>query len=251
MDLAPLLTPEAAFCAAAVFAVAVLRGFTGFGFAVVAMPLLSLVLEPVAAVPIVLLLEVVASLQLLPRVWRQVHWRAVGLLAGGAVLGTPLGLYALSALPATLMRLLIAAVVLVTALLLAMGLRFRRRPGKRATLGAGLLSGLLNGGAAISGPPVILFFLASPASLAIGRASLVLYFLLTDLVGAGLAFLSGFITEQVALLAVFLLLPLFMGQVIGARMFHEDRQRTYRLVSIVVMAAAGLLAALRATAYAG
>lgn len=248
MDIAALLTPAAAYCAVTVFAVAVLRGFTGFGFALVAVPLLSLVLAPVAAVPIVLLLEIVASLQLLPSVWRHAQWRVVLMLTGGAALGTPIGLYGLAMLPAELMRLAIAVVVLATALLMAAGLRFRRRPGRRAAVGAGIVSGILNGGAAMSGPPVVLFFLASPTAITVGRASLLLYFLLADVIGAGLAAVSGLVSGQVVLLTAMLAPTLFIGQAIGAKLFREDRQAAYRRVSILVLLAASLLTALRAVA---
>ncbi|MBR0671354.1 sulfite exporter TauE/SafE family protein [Neoroseomonas soli] len=248
MDVTSLLSPTAAVCAAMVFAVAVLRGFTGFGFALVAVPLLSLVLAPIVAVPLVLLLEVVASAQLLPKVWRQAQWRIVLMLTGGAVLGTPLGLYGLSLLPTEVMRLAIAAVVLATALLMSAGLRFRHPPGRRMAVAAGMVSGVLNGGAAMSGPPVVLFFLASPGAIAIGRASLLLYFLLADVIGAGLAAASGLVTGEVLLLTAWLLPALFVGQAIGARQFREDRQHAYRRVSILVLLAASLLSALRAAA---
>lgn len=248
MDVATLLTYGTAYCAAVVFAIAVLRGFTGFGFALVAVPLLSLVLEPVVAVPIVLLLEVVASLQLLPGVWRAVHWRAVLLLAAGAALGTPLGLHALAALPPDLMRGIIAGVVLATAVLLATGLRFRATPRRWMTVAAGLLSGLLNGGAAMSGPPIVLFFLASPTAISVGRASLVLYFLLTDMIGAGLAAASGLVTPDLVLLAGLLVPVLFVGQAIGTRLFREERQTSYRTVSIAVLVLASGFAAARMVA---
>lgn len=246
MDLAPLPPITMAFCAATVFLVAVLRGFTGFGFALVAVPLLSLALAPVMAVPLVLLLEVVASLQLLPAIWRQAQWRAVLLLACGAVFGTPIGLYALAVLPPETMRLAIALVVLATAGLMAAGLRFRGRPSRGTTMSAGLASGILNGGAAMSGPPIVLYFLASPATASISRASLVLYFLLADLFGVGLAAASGLVTGGVLLLTALLLPGLFLGQAIGARFFRDERQAAYRGISIGVLLLTGILAAANA-----
>lgn len=248
MDSITLLSPAAAFCAATVFVVAVLRGFTGFGFALVAVPLLSLMLPPVIAVPAVLCLEVVASAQLLPSAWRRAQWRVVLLLTGSAAIGTPLGLYGLALLPTDVMRLVIAAVVLVTALLMMAGLRFRHPPRRRVAVLAGVLSGTLNGGAAMSGPPVVLFFLASPGAIAVSRASLLLYFLLADMVGVGLAAASGLVTRDVLLLTAWMVPVMFAGQVIGARFFREDRQATYRRVSIVVLLVTSLLAGLRAGA---
>ena len=48
-------------------------------------------------------------------------------------------------------------------------------PGRAATVATGALSGLLNGAFGIGGPPVILFFFASPAWVAVGRASVIAY----------------------------------------------------------------------------
>jgi uncharacterized membrane protein YfcA len=66
---------------------------------------MSLVLPPTTAIPTALLLEVIASLQLLPQAWRHAHWKSLSWMLGGVVLGMPLGTWALVSVPERPMRL--------------------------------------------------------------------------------------------------------------------------------------------------
>ena len=78
------------------FGAAIVRGYSGFGFSLLSITALSLVLPPVAVVPSIFLLEIAASLRLLPEVWGQVHWSSIRLLLVGCVLATPAGVWALA-----------------------------------------------------------------------------------------------------------------------------------------------------------
>lgn len=51
--------------------------------------------------------------------------------------------------------------------------------------GYGGISGLFNGSAAIGGPPVILFFFSSPTHAHVSRASLIAFFLGSDMIASG------------------------------------------------------------------
>ena len=235
--LQPFSTEQILTCMIVVFLTAIMRGYTGFGFALVAVPLLAVIADPVTAVPMVLLLEVVGSLQLLPGLWRSAHLRSVMLLVAGALLATPIGLYGLAAIPADVMRLIIGLVVLATTCALAAGLKAIQEPRPPATFGVGILSGLLNGAAAMSGPPVVLFYLNAQTAMHVGRASIVLYFLLSDTVAIAFAGASGLLGSSTVLLAAATVPALFVGQVIGTRLFRSALQRHYRIVAIVILLA--------------
>ena len=79
------------YAVACIFAAAVVRGYSGFGFSLLAIISLSLLLPPAEIVPSVFIMEVVASLHLLPGVWRDIHWRALLWLSVGCLVGTPFG----------------------------------------------------------------------------------------------------------------------------------------------------------------
>ncbi|WP_157182608.1 TSUP family transporter [Sciscionella marina] len=63
---------------AAILVGGLVRRFGGFGASMVWVVGMSLVLPPATAIPTSLMLEVLASLQLLPRIWRDAHWRCAG-----------------------------------------------------------------------------------------------------------------------------------------------------------------------------
>ena len=90
-----------------VFLAAVLRGFTGFGFGLAAVPLLSLALPPAEVVPLVVTLQVVIGLGGLRAAWTECDWQAVGALIPGLLAGVPIGFVILTMVPANPVRLII------------------------------------------------------------------------------------------------------------------------------------------------
>jgi len=154
---------------ASVFTAGVIRGYSGFGFAMVAVTSISLVLPPSAVVPLVLILEVLASIRLIPQVWQDVDWHSLRWLLAGSLVATPFGVYLLANVPAEPMRIAISLLVLLAAVLLMRGWAWKRMPGRPLILTTGVACGLLNGAAAIGGPPVILLYLSSPAGVAVSR----------------------------------------------------------------------------------
>ncbi len=219
-----------------------IRGYSGFGSGMVAVLGLSLVFPPATLVPVVLLLEVVASTSLLPSVWGLVDWSSLRWLFLGALLGTPAGTYLLASIPARTMRVAIAIIVMGLVILSQRKADFRRHFGKSATVSVGVVSGLLNGSAAIGGPPVILFFFSSLSQVAVSRASLIAFFLGADLLAAGMSAAQGLITIKTWLMLSILTLPLVCGLVIGSRTFiHTNpeifRRRVMQLLMILAIAA--------------
>ena len=79
------------YATACVFGAAVVRGYSGFGFSLLTIVSLSLLLPPAQIVPSIFIMEVAASLHLLPGVWRDIHWQALLWLTVGCLVGTPFG----------------------------------------------------------------------------------------------------------------------------------------------------------------
>ena len=217
-----------AYGALAVLAAGFVRGYGGFGFSMIAVVSLTLVMPPGEVVPVILLLEVAASAWLLPGVWRQVHWRSLGWLSLGVLLGTPAGVYLLANVPDRPMRAAIAVVVLALAVILVKGLRFESIPGPRVATATGLVSGLFNGGAALGGPPAILFYFSSPGGAALGRASLIAFFLGTDVFAGAVCALQGLIQIRTLILFTVFLGPLILGLILGSRSFHKTDESVFR-----------------------
>jgi len=118
-----------AYGSISVFGAAIVRGYSGFGFSLLSITALSLVLPPATVVPSIFLLEVAASIRLLPEVWGQVHWRSIRLLLAGCLIASPVGVWALANLPVAPMKLALSAFVLLSASLLIRGAAVKRCPG--------------------------------------------------------------------------------------------------------------------------
>ena len=68
-----------------VFLAAIVRGYSGFGFSLLAITSLSLIFPPAQVIPAIFMLEIAASLHMLPAIWRDVHWRSLSILLMGTV----------------------------------------------------------------------------------------------------------------------------------------------------------------------
>jgi uncharacterized membrane protein YfcA len=247
LDLSTLSPATAVAVGAALLAAAIVRGYSGFGFSMLAVSGLTLALPPAVAIPIVLTLEVAASVHMLPGVWRQVDWRSLWPLASGTAVATPIGVHLLVNLPETPIRLAIAALVIAATTLLWRGFALQRMPSLGATLATGAAAGLLNGSLGIGGPPVILFYLSSPAGTAAARASLIAYFLVTDAYAIGIGALEGLVSAGTFLAAAALLPVLLVGIAIGSRGYIRTEPATFRkavLVLLQLLSAAGVVRAL-------
>lgn len=231
--------------AAAAFLAGILRGFSGFGVALAAVPLLSLAFEPRLVVPNVMLLQLVGGLVGLGHEHRHIEWPSIGRLLPAAAVATLPGLALLLWLDADAARLGIGVLVAATALFLTQGYRLRAMPPPAALVGVGSVSGLLGGFAAIPGPPVIALYFALARDPEITRATLAFFFLCTGAVGLALALAAGVIGWRELGFGLALLPAMFVGQAAGARLFDGDFRRHYRNVGLALLLLAGIAAAIR------
>lgn len=164
-----------------VFAAGIVRGFAGFGFSALCVAGLSLFMSPAEAVPPIFVLEVLASLTLLRSAWKHVDWNWLSWLVVGNALCIPLGVALLAFVDETPLRLLIGALLLLAAALLRSGWTLALAPTRGLRLFTGLVSGLVNGVAAIGGIAVAVLLSSTALAPAAMRATMILLFLFTDL----------------------------------------------------------------------
>ena len=231
---------------ACIFGAAIVRGYSGFGFSLLAIVSISLFLPPAKIVPTIFMMEVAASLYLLPGVWRDIHWRALRWLALGCLLATPLGVYALAKVPAAPLTLALGVFVFGAALLLAKGYSLHRMPGAAFTFAVGAASGLFNGAFGVGGPPVVLFFFSSPAGVAAGRASIIAFFVLTDVTGLVWQGWNGLLSWATLVRAAIFLPPFAAGVWLGNRGFRGADPAAFRRWTLRLLMVLAILTGVRA-----
>jgi uncharacterized protein len=227
--------------AALVAAVAgMVRGFAGFGAAMVMTPVFSALYGPEVGIVLCMLLEIVVALPLLPRAVRHVDWRVIGLLLAAAIVGAPLGNFVLTLVAPQPMRWVISAIVLSAVAMLASGWRYSGGPRPVATLAAGAVSGFLNGLSGMAGPPIAFYYLASTEAAVKVRANLTTYFVFVDLVALSLFFGRDLVGWNTAVQSAFLAPAVILGGLIGERLFPLASEGFYRRLALGLLVAVAI-----------
>ena len=221
----------------------IVRGFSGFGSALIMSPALSLLFGPPAAIATMTLMEVPTLLQLLPDAWRHGDRRSVVPLGVAAVTMVPVGAWLLVHLDALVMRRAIGVLVFVFAAVLAIGWRYRGTVPLPLTLGVGAISGLLSGAMGIAGPPIILFYLSGPANATVARGSMIGFFAFTTATALVTYGWYGLYTEDVLWRAAGLLPAFVSGIWLGRRLFGLVSEVAFRRAALALLAFIGIATA--------
>jgi len=224
-----------------VLTASVIRGYSGFGFSAIVVAAASLFLPTQEVVPLVLLLEVVASLQMATRVWQQVNWRMVLSILAASVLFIPIGQYVLLWVQIELMRVIAAILMLTAVILIATGRSFLVKNDAKGWFLIGTVSGFMNGLLAMGGMWAMIFLLGSGINITTIRASLVALFFTTDsyavLTGLG----QGLMNSTILVRSIWVLPSLFLGVWIGSRKFESSNADIYKKVVLWVLAALAVM----------
>jgi uncharacterized membrane protein YfcA len=232
---------------AAIFLAAIVRGFSGFGFSLLSITAISILIPPREIVPSIFLLEVAASLNLIPSIWREIDWRGITLLLLGYVVALPVGVYALANVAAPPMQIALGIFVIIIGTMMLNGFCFERTPSARAVIATGASSGILNGAFGMGGPPVVLLYFSTPAAAAVGRASVIAFFLATDSLGLGELARNGLVTMQSFARFIVWLPALLIGIAVGANGFKRMDEAKFRHVVLIILIGLAVLTLVKAS----
>ncbi len=221
----------------------VVRGFTGFGFSAICVALLSFFVDPALIVPVILMMEVAASAWLMPNTWRDADYKWLMWMMIGLVLGTPVGVWMLSYLPAETTKLVLYGLLLVLGLAGYAQNRGILPKFVAPVFVVGILFGVGNGLAGIAGLVAAVFMISSTMKDETMRASMIVLFFFADLyalfVGSGFGLIER---SQFVLLAVFLV-PLVISISVGSWGFSRFGAGNYKNIAlglILIIATLGI-----------
>ncbi|HZG33968.1 MAG TPA: sulfite exporter TauE/SafE family protein [Sphingopyxis sp.] len=243
VGLAPLTLAGAA---AMTFGAAYVRGLTGFGMAIILVPLLGLIIAPAEAVVLGILLQLLIGPVGIRIILADADRSTAIPIALVAMATTPVGMVALDATRPDIARLLItlAAVAAFVAVLLPKH-PDGHRPGRAAVAGTGLASGILTGFAAMPGPPVVPFYLRRSLDPKVARASMLLIFFGTAIAGTLAALWVGIATLKLFLISLLLFAPMWLGNRIGACHFGRVAPHVWQAMVALVLGIAAVSAVVR------
>lgn len=219
----------------------VTRGFSGFGGALIFVPLVSAAYGPRVAAPSLLVIDTLLTLPFLIPALRACLWRQVAPLAVGAVVAVPAGVWVLAHMDPMVLRWALALLGLGLLLLLVSGWRHTGQHNLPTTLAVGAVAGFCGGAAQMSGPAVVAYWLGSGQPSVLVRANLFGFFALVTLASGTAYAVGGLFTAEVGRLTLLLGPAYAIGLYAGARAFRGASDRHYRIAAYWVIAAAALL----------
>lgn len=229
---------------AAAFGSAFVRGVTGFGMAILLVPVLALALPPVEAVVLTNALSLMIGLTEARSLVRDAE-RSAWIIGAWVLVATPLGLYALSLTGADVARAGIALIALAAFAAVLLPRRGSAIPGRLATGGVGVLAGLMTGYAGMPGPPVVPYYAARDLPRATIKASMQLVFTIAAIGGLASATWLGILRAELLLFALLLLPLIVIGNRMGACLSGRIGERAWRIAVGVVLGGAAAAALLR------
>jgi uncharacterized protein len=235
-----------AMAALMTFGAAYVRGLTGFGMAIILVPLLGIIIRPEQAVILAIILQFLIGPVGIRQSFHDAEKPSTLIIAAAAIIFTPLGLWLLSITPPDTARVLIAGVAIGAFALIILPKRKHGRPGMPLTIATGLSSGILTGFAAMPGPPVVPYYLQDDVAPHVARASMLVVFFATAICGTAIALASGFGDIALAAMALILFGPMLLGNWLGAKAFGKISPALWRGAVALVLGIAGLIAVLRA-----
>ena len=220
------------------------RGFSGFGSALIYVPLMSALYGPQIGAASFLLIDFVTGIVFSIGVWRQAAWREIVPLAVAAVVRG-----AIRHADPAIRRPRAPALGDGRAgagdrrRALDSGWRYHGKPMLIVTILVGLAAGVLGGAVQIFGPPVVLFWLSSMATAAMVRANFVVFFAIMAAALIVTYLWSGLLTADVIALAAFCRRRCISCAMFGGReaVPLAPRRQTYRRVAYAIITLAALV----------
>jgi len=227
-----------ALALAVTFVAAALQGVVGIGFAMVSVPILSLIDPRLAPVP-QLLITVPLTISMAWRERRHLEIAGVGWIIAGRVPGAIIGVALLAVAVGRALDLAIAVIVLVAVGIIASGEHVKRNAGTE--FGAGIASGITGLVASIGGPPIALLYTEADGPTV--RSSLAAVFTVGLAITITARTITGNITLEDVAIAAILFPALLLGYLVSIRVRGRVSQVQIRrgLLILSALGAVGLI----------
>jgi uncharacterized membrane protein YfcA len=234
-----------AIAAGVAVAAGLMRGFSGFGSAMMLSPVYAILYGPTAMVVIVTIMEMVISFQLAPGARKDAQWDFVVPVSIAALVCAPIGIYVLTTVDPELLTRGVAGVVLAFVLVMASGWRYDGPKRLAITIAVGALAGVVLATTSMGGPLVLIYMLTGPDKAVTNRANIIVYFLIVETGLVLLMLFQDLIAPETAIRAA-ALVPIYMAAgYIGARGFRMSSEKLYRRVALAVLACVALFGLFR------
>lgn len=220
---------------------ALVQGMTGFGFCLVAMPFLSLLLPLKVIVPVLVLCSLVLNMVIFFRMKGHLHLKRIAVMLVVGIVSTPLGVILLTVVKEKILKGTVAVLVILTALIMLKGIQVYSKNKYFTYTLTGFLSGLLNGSVSLSGPPVVLMLVNEGENKNDFKKNISGYFLALNIFSMPSFFMKGLISPIVLNYSIVGIAVLIVGALTGIKIGEGIGDERFKTIILLMIMAMGLM----------
>lgn len=220
---------------------AMLQGVTGFGFSLLAVPLLSFVLPLKIIVPLLVLYSLILNILVFSKVKGKINKVQIIVLVLFGLAFIPVGIKLLNSVDENLIKLIVGIIIIISAISMNFGYKIKFKNQNIAFAVTGMLSGILNGASALSGPPVILMLSNEKVKKENFRKTLAIYFLVLNLFTIPIFIYEKMMTSEIISYSIKLFPALVIGALVGIKFGNKLPEKIFRKVTLILIFVMGVL----------
>ncbi len=232
---------ELILAAIIIFISSVIQGITSFGFSLVALPLLGMLLPLKIVVPMLVLYSLILNIIILSHIRTHVRLKQIVILVIFGIIGTPFGAHLLKVTNENTLKVVIGILVTTSALINLYGYKVKVKNERLSYIPVGFVSGIMNGSVSLGGPPLVLFLRNQEVEKQTFRANLTSYFLILNVFTIPTYFLGGLITSEVISYSAYVLPGLVLGAFVGVKLGNKFDEELFRRLTLGLIIVTGIL----------
>ncbi len=214
------------------------QSFSGFGFALLTIPVLSLIIDFPHAVALTALWGLVINLLLLKDLWKHINFKNLKYLYIGSIIGIPIGIIFLLFFEPKLLKLILAIVII---LFIVFSLKKNEDVPKLnnwLSVAAGFFSGFLGGALSTNGPPIIIYLHYFSKTKEQFKASITGFFIVSSIIIVSSHLISGisdaFVFKNFFYFSPIVLIGYFLGKNVYKKVNHQFFDKTILFLLLLI-----------------
>lgn len=223
-----------------------ISGLSGFGYALVSVPLLLAVYDPTTVIVVLAFIGIFTSALVALDSFQMVKKRTIASLLLPSALGLLVGVELLRRAEAVYIELAAGSLVMMFSVILIRGWALPGLEGSWGPVVAGTLAGTMSTSIGLGGPPIVMLFAARKLTRDAFRATNAAYFTISSSLTLTLLLLRGMVEWEHFRIAALLIPAVFMGKLLGTLIAGRLPDSNFRTVTLGITLVAGCFGVLSA-----
>lgn len=229
------------YLAITIFLSATIQGMTGFGFALISVPVMSIFFPITTVIPIIVFYSLISNFTVIFKTLKFTDFKKISPMIITGIAGIPMGASILKTFNPADLKIAVGFIILFTSFVMLGGFKVRFKKEKVSYVVTGFVSGILNGSLSMSGPPIVLFLSNEGYDKNEFRANLALYSIVTNILTIFTFVITGIISKPIVKTGLIGVIPLIFGSYFGIFIAEKiDNNHFKKLILILLIIMGGV-----------